>query len=158
MAKELLPQAIEQRLADVVSMDIRAPEDAVLAETLAAFRRDDVEGDAERVSELLGEYQADGLAALGLEETLQALLHGQVEEVLIQGPSDKLDVEGVDSELLDQLPGDVSALQGQTLQMRLGAAIVRHAEKTGAEVRFIEKDERLAEHGGVGAFLRFRVD
>jgi peptide subunit release factor 1 (eRF1) len=158
MARKALPKELEEKLADEVTMDVNAPEGEVWAASLEAFRRNDVDEDAARVTELLDEYGADGLAVVGLEDTLQALLNGQVEEVLIVGPAEKLNGNKVSPETLASLPGDAEELTETTLSMRLGDSVVRRAEETGAEVRFIEEDERLLSRDGVGAFLRYRMD
>ncbi len=158
MAHKALPKELEEMLADEVAMDVNAPEDELLAASLEAFRRNDVDEDAERVTELFNEYRADGLAVLGLEDTLQALLNGQAEEVLIVGPAEKLNGQNASPETVAALPGDAADLTQTTLSIRLADSIVRKAEQTSAEVRFIEEDERLLERDGVGAFLRYRMD
>ena len=158
MAQEALPHELADKLAEVVSLDVNAPEDEVLAASLDAFRRNDLDEDEERVTELLNEHRADGLAVVGLDETLDALMKGQAEEVLIVGQAEKIDSEEASRKSLNQLQGDPEDLTQVSLKFRLADSVVRKAEETGAEVRFIEEDERLVEHDGVGAFLRYRID
>jgi peptide subunit release factor 1 (eRF1) len=110
------------------------------------------------VTELFDIYRGDGLAVVGLEDTLQALMNGQAEEVLIIGQAEKLKTKKASEASLTVVPGDASDLTQTALKFELADSIVRSAEKTGAEVRFIEEDERLSARGGVGAFLRYRWD
>jgi peptide chain release factor subunit 1 len=158
MARKALPKELEEKLAEEIPMDVHAPEDEMVAAGLEAFRRNDLDEDAERVTELFDAYRSDGLAVVGLEDTLQALLNGQAEEVLIVGNAEKLNTKKASESSLTVVPGDASDLTQTALQFELADSIVRSAERTGAEVRFIEEDERLSARGGVGAFLRYRWD
>src|SRR5215211_6752552 len=90
--KEQFPKAVAERVVDVLSLDINAPEHEVLAESLEAMREHDAESDAERVERLLNDYRAGGLAVVGSTDTLEALAMGQVEELLISARQQ--DVEG----------------------------------------------------------------
>ena len=104
MAQDALPQSLSDKLAEVVSLDVNAPEDELLAASLAAFRRNDLDEDEVRVGELLDEYRADGLAVVGLDDTLDALMKGQAEEVLIVGQAEKIDSEEASKESLSASP------------------------------------------------------
>jgi len=55
------------------------------------------------------------------------------------------------------LPGDVEDLKESAIQARLGDALVRRAENSGAEVRFIEKDERQMFRGSGVLFRSLRL-
>jgi peptide subunit release factor 1 (eRF1) len=158
MARKAMPKELEEKLAEEIPMDVHAPEDELLAAGLEAFRRHDLDEDAARVTELFDAYRGDGLAVVGLEDTLQALMNGQAEEVLIVGQAEKLKAKKASEASLTVVPGDVSDLTQTALKFELADSIVRSAEKIGAEVRFIEEDERLSARGGVGAFLRYRWD
>src|SRR5919199_2736268 len=81
--KEQLPKAVAEKVVEVLSLDINAPEHEILEESLEAMRRYDAQTDAERVERLLDEYRAGGLAVVGARDTLAALAMGQVEELII---------------------------------------------------------------------------
>ena len=81
------------------------------------------------------QYRARGLAVVGLQETLEGLANGQVEEVLISGAIEET----------HPLPED-----------SVPDLLVTKAKQTGATVTFIEDGSLLESIGGVGAFLRWR--
>src|SRR5215218_9870776 len=83
LLKEQFAKAVAERVVDVLSLDINAPEHEVLAESLEAMREHDAQTDAEKVERLLDEYRAGGLAVVGSTDTLEALAMGQVEELVI---------------------------------------------------------------------------
>jgi len=74
---------------------------------------------------------AGGLAVAGLEATMRALEIREVEELLIAARADR--VTGPADEL------------------------VARAQQNAARIRFIEDDTLLADVGGVGALLRFKI-
>src|SRR5918997_128414 len=55
--KPQLPKALEEKVIDVLSLDIRAPEKEVFEASLEAMRAHDAQSDAERVERLLNEYR-----------------------------------------------------------------------------------------------------
>jgi peptide subunit release factor 1 (eRF1) len=63
----------------------------------------------------------------------------------------------------DAAPGavmaDTSAPQGagDEGRLKLSDELVTRAQQTGARIRFIEEASLLADIGGVGALLRFRI-
>ena len=101
------------------------------AETMNALRRNDADTDAEHVRRMIDAWRAGGLAVAGLEATMRALEMREVEELLIAARADR--VTGPADEL------------------------VTRAQQNAARIRFIEDESLLADVGGVGALLRFRV-
>jgi peptide chain release factor subunit 1 len=142
---ELTPE-LAARVVDELSLDVRAPEHEVLAETLAALREHEAATDAERAQRLLDEYRAGGLAAAGLRETEAALARGQVHELILGADPQSL-------RLADSAgPSDPAAKQDAADRL------VRQARQTDAAVVFIEDPALLAPAGGVGATLRYRLN
>ena len=133
---EQLPKHLAAKIIDTVSLDIKAPEHEVLAETMDALRQHDGVTDAERVGTMFDEWSAHGLAVAGREATLDALAKRQVEELLLTVRPE--DLKGPDQE---HLAGELVAL----------------AQQNSARIRFIEDSNLLADVGGVGALLRFRI-
>ena len=133
-----MPKHLAEKVVDLVTLDVRTPEHEVLANTLDALRQKDEETDIEHVEAMLGAWRAGGLGTAGPEGTLDALERGQVEELLITTRPEQLKgPEASRDELADQL--------------------VTKAQQTSARIRFIEDPALLAEVGGVGALLRFRI-
>jgi peptide subunit release factor 1 (eRF1) len=88
---------------------------------------------------MLDAYRGGGLGVVGVDATLRALENGQVHELII----------GADPTYL------------RTRDGRSGAAVadelVAKARQTDARVTFIDDPALLADAGGVGGLLRFRV-
>jgi peptide chain release factor subunit 1 len=141
---EQLPKHLADKVIDVLKLDIKTPQDRILAETLNALREHDAKTDAEQVEAMLGAWRGNGLAVVGPNDTLQALTMGQVEELLITAKPD-----GLRSSAPKQDPGDE--------QMKLAGELVMKAQQSAARIRFIEDPDLLDEVGGVGALLRFKI-
>jgi stalled ribosome rescue protein Dom34 len=117
-------------------MPVDAPDSRILRETLEILPREDARDDAERVARMYDAYRAGGLAIVGLAGTRAALENGQVHELLLTASPDRL--EGADG-----------AAEADELVVK--------ARQTDARVTFVEDPSLLAEAGGVGALLRFRL-
>ena len=133
---EQLPKHLTEKIVDVLKLDINTPEQRVLSETMDALREKDAETDAAKVEAMLGAWRGNGLGVAGPEDTLKALEMGQVEELLII------------SQNLEQMDERAVAQANE---------FVTRAQQSAARIRFIEAPELLAEVGGVGALLRFRI-
>jgi peptide subunit release factor 1 (eRF1) len=158
---EHLPKHLAEKIVDVVNLDMKAPEHEVLSATLDALRQSDADSDVAKVDAMLGAWRAGGLAVVGPEDTLDALVKGQVEELLISATPDRLrrartlppgtspgPVEVDTSAATPALDADL---------LKLADELVTKAQQTAARIRFIEDAELLSEVGGVGALLRFTI-
>ena len=132
LLREQLPKDIAERIVDVVKIEAHAGERDILEATIAALRQMDAESDRERVDELLGAYRANGLATVGVDNTMKAFELGQVDELVIAAK-----------------PVNLAETAAETL--------VAKARQTPAKIRFIEDAALLATAGGAGAFLRFKI-
>jgi peptide subunit release factor 1 (eRF1) len=156
-----LPKTLAEKLIDMAAWNRDAGEADILANSLEALREKDAETDAEKVDELLGAWRSGGLGVAGPESTLTALQLGQVDELIIAAAPDVL--KRVQKLPDDAAPGtvvaDTSAPQGATDEgrLKLSDELVTRAQQTGARIRFIEDAALLADIGGVGALLRFRI-
>ncbi len=129
-----LPKHLEEKVIDIVSLDIRTPEHEVLSTTLESLRHQDAKEDEDKVGRLMDAYRGGGLGVVGARATLDALMLGQVDELLI-GPT----------------------LERQDDGEAVSDELVTGARATGATVTFIEDASLLDEVGGVGALLRFKL-
>jgi peptide chain release factor subunit 1 len=158
---EQLPKPLAEKVIDIARLSNHAPEHEVLAATLEALRGRDAQTDAEHVEALIGAWRAHGLGVVGPEDTLQALEMGQVEELLITARPDTL--RRAESMPAHVTPGpvevDTSAPSAEldTTRLKLADELVTKAQQTSARIRFIEDQDLLADVGGVGALLRFRI-
>jgi peptide subunit release factor 1 (eRF1) len=159
LLREQLPKHLADRIVDVIALP--GNDTNFLETTMAALREKDAETDIERVRELIDAWQSGGLGVAGPEATLSAFQLGQVEELIITGSPETL--KPVQSLPEDSAPGDVqvetSNAQGAAddKRLKLSDDLVTRAQQTSARIRFIEDASLLADVGGVGALLRFRI-
>jgi peptide chain release factor subunit 1 len=158
---EQLPKHLAAKVIDSVALDVNAPEHEVLNETLEALRQHDGVSDAERVQTMFDEWAAGGLGVTGTEATLDALAKQQVEELLITARAE--DLKTPSRNPAGTLPGSTdvtTSSPGVDLdadRVHLAGQFVALAQQNSARIRFIEDSTLLAEVGGVGALLRFRI-
>jgi peptide subunit release factor 1 (eRF1) len=158
LLEEHLPQEMVS-MVEVMKLDIHASEQDVLTATLAKLLKQEARTAAEKVDRLMQQYRARGLAVVGVQETLEALVNGQVDELLVSGALEDSHPlpEGVRAILAPELPdleGGTSSEEPR--QASLPDLLVTKAKQSGATVTFIEDAALLESVGGVGAFLRWR--
>ena len=130
---EQLPKHLLDKVVDIVTLPADAPQNQVMQQTFEALREHDATSDVEHVEEMLGAWRSGGLGVAGRERTFKALEMGQVEELIIAAQPAQLGDPAVANDL------------------------VTKAQQTSARIRFIEDASLLAEVGGVGALLRFKI-
>ena len=81
--RKQLPKHLNDRIIDVLRLDITTPEHQILKATTDALREHDGDTDADEVRRLLDQYRAGQLAVVGALATLTALTRGQVDVLLI---------------------------------------------------------------------------
>lgn len=161
LLREQIPPYLTDKVIDVLRLDIRTPEHEVLRATMDSLRDNNIQTDAEKVRDLLDKYREGGLAVVGLRDTLDALLQGQVDELILSASLKEI---SVDQKTLSRIPSISAApntLAGNLGEPRSAAAVadmlVARTLSTGAGVTFIEDTMLLGDVGGVGAFLRYRT-
>ena len=147
-------------MVEVMKLDIHASDQDVLTATLAKLQEQEAKTAGEKVDRLMHQYRARGLAVVGLFETLEALVNGQVEELLISGTLDDTHPlpEEVEAILAPEIPdADGGTESEESRQASLPDLLVTKAKQTAATVTFIEDAALLESAGGVAAFLRWRA-
>jgi peptide chain release factor subunit 1 len=163
--REQFPKAVAERVVDVLSLDINAPEHEVLAESMEAMQGFDAQTDVEKVERLLNDYRAGGLAVVGSTDTLEALASGQVEELLISARQQDVEGDREDVAILSDTEVTEPVIAGQdggVAKIEADSVIVAddlvtRARQTSARITFIEDASLLEEVGGCGALLRYRI-
>lgn len=157
--REQLPQHLDNKVIEVLRLDIATPEHEVLRATLEAMRKQDARDDAEKVGQLLDEYRAGGLAVAGAHDTLAALATGQVDELFLSASLEEIHDD--EDELGEHLVQGAFAREEDagkgTRTVMMADELVTRARQTGARITFIEAAALLADIGGVGAMLRYRL-
>lgn len=150
--REHLPKHLAERVIDILRLDITTPEHEILKATTEALRERDGETDAYEVRQLLDQYRAGQLAVVGAQATIAALNLGQVDKLLVSASPDAVyDNADIAAPVIED--ADVHHRGGTPMAEQL----VRLARQTGAHITFIEDPSLLADIGGVGAMLRYRL-
>lgn len=168
LLREQMPKHLAEKVVDHVKLDMKAPIDLVLSTTLDAMARQNERSDRDKVEAAVGAYRAGGLGVVGPEDTLDALVKGQVDELLLTANVDAIRnvsreaalATANDSTLLDpavEVAAGGEAAHADPGVVRLADELVRRAKQTGATVTFIEDAALLSSYGGVAGLLRFQV-
>jgi len=150
LLKEQLPKDIAERVVDELKLDIRTPDREVFDTTMATMRESDAQSDRERVDALLNAYRGNGLGVVGPDAVRQALEMGQVDELVITAQPETLST-GTAASVEQDTPAD------RTAEEKVADELVAKARQTSAKITFIEDASLLADVGGVGARLRFKL-
>ena len=165
-----MPKHLADKVVDQLRMDTHAPLHEILQASLESMRRIDQQTDREKVEAAVGGYRAGGLGVVGPDDTLDALVKGQVDELLIA--ANLRELQGVaagasrsaaaatDTAIME--PAVETTMAGEAAQadpgdVRIADELITKARQTSAGITFIEDAELLADYGGVAALLRFRI-
>lgn len=159
LLREQLPDRLEEKVIDVLRLDIKTPEHEVLKATMEALHEHNLHTDAEKVRQLFDEYRAGGLAVVAWKDTVKAIEQGQVDEVLLSASAREIrtDEQEFDRTAVDQYSSDTSIGSDSEPSLMPADLLVTLARQTGARVTFIEDTALLSSVGGVGAMLRYRI-
>nr|HPR66815.1 hypothetical protein [Methanothrix sp.] len=155
---EMLPAEMGKRVLAIVDLPIDAPGKEIVEMGDEIALADERARSTERAEELRAEILKGGLAVQGVEATKDALSAGRVSVlVLLKDAS----VPGWICERCQIIEARRRAPQacptcgGPTSPVDVVEELYELAERTGAEVEFVEEDACLASSEGVGALLRY---
>jgi peptide subunit release factor 1 (eRF1) len=165
LLKEQFPKSVTDKIVDVLSLDINAPEHEILAGSMETLQEYDAQTDVQKVERLMNEYRAGGLAVVGSTDTLEALAMGQVEELIITARQQHVEGDREDVAILSETEVVEPVIGGQDAAIAniepdsviVADDLVTRARQTSARITFIEDATLLEEIGGCGAILRYRV-
>ena len=168
LLRSQMPKQLEAKIVDNVRLEAHASADAIVQRTQEAMERLNERTDREKVDAAIGAYRAGGLGVVGAEDTLAALLKGQVDELLIDATMQQMKSVPVgqaigsanDAMLAEPAVEPVSAGEAADSSpevVRLADELITKAKQTSAKITFIEDPELLKDYGGVAALLRFTI-
>jgi peptide chain release factor subunit 1 len=169
LLREQMPKHLADKIVDHIRLDTAAPLDDVLKTTLEAMKRMNERTDKEKVESAVGAFRAGGLGVVGPEYTFDALIKGQVDELLVSASvrgmhgssASRVLAAANDAGLLTEPAVDASsageAAESDPQVIRLVDELITKAAQTGADITFIEDASLLSRYGGVAALLRFRI-
>ena len=170
LLREQMPKHLAEKIVDQVRISTSAPVDQVIRTSLDAMKRVHSQSDREKVDLAVGGYRAGGLGVVGPEDTIEALMKGQVDELLISARVRELQpaggnatarsvasIKGVlrDPAMQPVVAGEPAEVESETI--RLADELITKATQTGAKITFVEDPELLGDYGGVAAILRFTI-
>jgi peptide chain release factor subunit 1 len=168
LLREQLPKQLAEKVVDHIRLETHAGAAEVLTASMDAMNKMNAKTDREKVDAAIGAYRAGGLGVVSPEDTLAALIKGQVEELLIASDMQSMwpvpvgtaigtakDATVPEPVLEAVSAGEPAGAPPETV--RLADELVSKARQTGARITFIEDPELLSEYGGVAALLRFRI-
>jgi peptide subunit release factor 1 (eRF1) len=170
LLREQMPKHLAEKIVDQVRMDMNAPLDLVIEASLEAMRRVHSQSERDKVEAAINGYRAGALGVVGPEDTLDALVKGQVEELLISASVRELQPAGAAAaaraaaSIKGALPQPAveTAAAGEPADVgettvRLADELINRAAQTAERITFVEDPALLADYGGVAALLRFRI-
>lgn len=158
--REQLPKELEEKVIDVLRLNVNTPEHELFEAAEKAIRQNDMLVDKEKIDYLNEQNYDNGLGVAGAEKTLAALSSGQVQELYISANFDNIEYnpKKVYKVLTAFAPGEDGELPDLRKSGTIIEEILRRGIASADNVRFIEDENLLEEFGGVGALLRYKTD
>jgi len=168
LIRDQMPKHLAEKIVDHMRLDAHASAADVLKQSLEAMQRLNTRTDRDKVEAAIGAYRAGGLGVVGPEDTLAALIKGQVDELLIAANMQRMQAMRVgapmgsanDTALAEPAVAPVSEgepAEAEPEVVRLADELITKAKQTSARITFIENPDLLSDYGGVAALLRFRI-
>ena len=166
LLREHMAKPLADRVVDHLRLATNAPVNAILKASLEALHRVDARTDREKVEAAVNNYRAGGLGVIGPKDTLEAIVKGQVEELLVSANLRDLRAVPDDGRATanDSPRGRAieTAAAGEAADakpeaVRLADELIAKAKQRSARITFIEDASLLAPYGGAAGLLRFRA-
>lgn len=160
--RDALPKRLASKLVDTLPASGNESISDVVAATLSLFMEAEEIESQEAAEILRQEILSDGLGCVGTEETLKALRQNQVDVLVI--------TKSYQAEFGWSCKACATLAIGKTAPHRcatcngflfrgvdLREEMVRLAEQQSARVEVVMQEDSLAQFGGIGALLRYRM-
>lgn len=155
---DALPDSVKSMLIDTINIDKSTSSPQTIIETvepmLVDVERQQEEADIVRLED---QAYSQGLGIVGADDVAMALSKGQVDTLLIlkdySGQGSECPVCGT---LFGHSQPTCPFDGAETHEVDLRAALIQRAFQQSAAVQIIDSSDYLAQHGGVGALLRYR--
>jgi peptide subunit release factor 1 (eRF1) len=185
LLREQMPKHLSEKVVEHVRMNLNTPEQQLIESALDAMTRVRSQTEREKVEAAVGGFRSGGLGVVGPQDTLEALIKGQVDELLITASLRELQPVGalrrssgrpepgsrggltqptasdsLEAVLPEPVLETVAAgepAEARTETVRLADELITKAAQTGARITFVKDPELLKDYGGVAAILRFSI-
>lgn len=152
---DMLSKNLRERVIDVIDIGIN-DENKLLKQSVSLVSEKEEEKSHKSVQVLKEEILRDGMAVYGINETLKAVINGQIELLLIQKD---IKIKGWICEHCQIVEKGTKKTcpycSGRTSEVDMLEEILEFAERTDAKVEFTD-DEELKKLGYVAGILRFK--
>ncbi|MGH7559076.1 MAG: Vms1/Ankzf1 family peptidyl-tRNA hydrolase [Gemmatimonadota bacterium] len=156
-----LTPAVREKIIDEEPIAIDESSHRILERTLDIVRRTEADDSRKLADTVIDRFRAGGLAAAGLDATIEALNLEQVDQLLLaEGFDGRQGWQCPECRVLGLPPAPSECPFCETPlpeEIDLREAMVRRAERTGRRVEIVEGHAELEGLDGVAALLRYRV-
>ncbi len=155
---ENLPKR-QQGLVLPKAIDLNRAEDVIFQDIMELFFEKERESERELWDKIRTEYLRDGLGVAGLEDVLNAVSIGQVEEIIVNRDFHAQGKRCRSCENLEITDVTTCSKCGSDSLFDVDVVneIVELGQQTGASTDFCEPLDSLREAGNIAAFLRYRL-
>jgi len=154
--RPFLPTQVQQQVLDVVRLDIHESQADILQTARDVIAQHEREEEQDLVHRLLHRAGHGGLAAVGLQETLDAANAGRIHLLIMHRDLTSPGWHCPGCGHLGAEESSVCPVCGHTMvAVELGEALVNRALQTDASVELIEPEPHLTAFDGIGVFLRY---
>lgn len=153
---ENLPPYLQERVAQK-AVDLRKGEDSVNKEIMELLVKQEHQSEHDLWEKIRSEYLRNGLGVIGVDNVLQAVSFGQVEEIIVNR---EYAATGTRCRVCDNLHPAIVEIcskcgSNSLFSVDLINEIVELANLTGASVDFCDHIESLGKAGNIAASLRY---
>jgi peptide chain release factor subunit 1 len=154
--RQFLPTQVQQQVLDVVRLDIHESQADILRTAQEVVEQHEREEEQDLVHRLLYRAGHGGLAAVGIQETLDAANAGRMHLLIMHRDLTYPGWHCPGCGHLGAEEAPVCPVCGHTTAaVELGEALLSRALQTDASVELIEPEPRLTAFDGIGVFLRY---
>ena len=147
------------RVIGEINVRVGAPASDVLTESVPVIQQHERATEMETVDQLLGRASTGAKASVGLESTIKMIQEGRADEVIVNRRLDESLQECADCQYVTTPEHDAcpncngKSLKSGTLRGLLPVLLRRYG--SDLEIVQAEAADKLADHDGIGTFLRF---
>lgn len=153
----LLHPYLQERMAGRFYVEPDVSLDEILKQSLVVEERRQRQDEAELLKKLYDLAKPEGRAVVGLEATIEALMLGQVQKLLIGGEYKASGLICPEGHLISSYARECPVCgAGMKEEKEITADIIEETVKKDGEVEYIFWDEKFIKEG-IGAFLRYTV-
>jgi len=155
---KFLHQNVRGMLIDKTKIDPNSPESDILKLTKNLYSIFLKEREVDFQKRLVNEVLSDGLAVVGVEPTIDALIKGQVDSLVVSNNLNEQTYRCTNCGFLtvSGRPKKCPVCDSKIVKEDLKESLVYLAERMDTDVNIVEPSIEIKGYGGVGATLRYK--